>query len=258
MVTVALILQFIWWGLGAIDYWVQRRIQAEQDQGSSKTTLNAVRIVLQVTLWSIGILLILQNVTGLDMNALLAALGVGGIAVALAVQNILGDLFSSISISLDKPFVIGDNIAIDNYIGTVEYIGLKSTRLRSISGEELIISNSDLLSSRIRNFERQERRRVVGTARVSYNTGSDKLERIPDLIKAIITTQDQVIFDRAHLKEFGDFGFVFEYVYFLESADIHLFMDRQQVINLAITRILEDQGVQFAALVQPPENPKVQ
>ena len=224
VVVTTLILQLMWWTMGLIDYAVQKRIRADADQQSIKTTMNAIRLVLTIALWSVGLLFILQNVTGLEMNSLVAALGIGGVAIALAVQNILGDLFSSISISLDKPFVIGDNIAVDDFSGTVEYIGLKSTRLRSISGEELILSNSDLLSSRIRNYQRQERRREVILVRTSYDTSAYKLGRIPDLIKEIIAAQELVTFDRVYLKEFGELGFTFEIIYFVESANLTLFL----------------------------------
>jgi len=173
-------------------------------------------------------------------------LGVGGIAVALAVQNILGDLFASLSIVLDKPFVIGDFIVVDTFVGTVEHIGLKTTRLRSLSGEQVIFSNTDLLGSRIRNYKRMYERRVVFTLGLVYQTPMEKVESVGKILQEIIELEPQARFDRAHFKEFGDSALVYEIVYFIKTSDFNAYMDAQQRINLAIMQRFEEQGISFA------------
>ncbi len=176
----------------------------------------------------------------------MAGLGIGGIAVALAVQNILGDLFASLSIVLDKPFVIGDFIIVNEFLGTVEHIGLKTTRIRSLSGEQVIFSNADLLRSRIRNFKRMFERRVTFSIGVTYQTPSDKLERISALLKEIVVKQPKARFDRAHFKEFGDSALIYEVVYYVQNPDFNVYMDIQQAINIEIVRRFEEESIEFA------------
>jgi small-conductance mechanosensitive channel len=183
----------------------------------------------------------------MDANALLAALGIGGIAIALAVQTILGDLFASVSIALDKPFVIGDLITVDQMSGNVEYIGLKSTRLRSVTGEQLVFSNADLLSRAIRNFQRLERRRVIFIVGVDYNTPTEKLAALPATFQQVVEAQAMVTFERAHLKVFGSQALNFEIAYVLDSPDAKLYLDTQQAVNLAICQRLAEEGIQLAS-----------
>ena len=241
---VTLILQAALLGMGLIDYLVRRRIKADpKNEAATATTMGAVALILKIALWSIVTLLILENVTGMEMDALIAALGVSGIAVALAVQNILGDLFSSVSIALDKPFVIGDSITVGEFSGTVEHIGLKSTRLRSLSGEQLIFSNSDLLSSRIQNFRRLEQRRVAFVLGVSTQTPYEKLEVIPNLIQEIIESQDETIFDRVVFMEFGAYTHNFEVVYFIDSPEVKVHIDTRHRIYMSIQRRFEEEGI---------------
>jgi small-conductance mechanosensitive channel len=171
---------------------------------------------------------------------------VGSIAVALAIQNILADLFASLSIALDQPFVIGDFIIVDDYLGTVENIGLKTTRVRSLSGEQLVFANNDLLNSRIRNYKRMGERRVLFTFGVIYQTPIEQLEQISAWVKEIIQTHEQARFDRAHFKSFGDSALVFEVVYYVQSPDYNLYMDIQQAINLALMKRFEKNGIEFA------------
>ncbi|MBN1147155.1 MAG: mechanosensitive ion channel family protein [Anaerolineales bacterium] len=251
LAVVILIIQSGLWGTGLIDYLIQRRIQAEtQEEEVIATTMNAVRLVARIGLWSVVILLILENVTGVEMNTLIATLGITGVAVALAVQNILGDLFSSVSIALDKPFVIGDLITVGNFSGTIESIGLKSTRLRSVSGEELVFSNSDLLSSRIQNYRNLQRRRVLFTLGVAPATPYEKLVAIPGMLKEIIEAHDKTSYERVHFKEFGEYSLNFECIYFIESPDIKYYMDCLHAINLEIHRRFAEQGIQFASPTQ--------
>jgi small-conductance mechanosensitive channel len=171
---------------------------------------------------------------------------VGGIAVALAAQNILGDLFASLSIVFDKPFVLGDFIIIGDSMGTVEQIGLKTTRIRSLSGEQLIFSNNDLLSSRIRNFKRMQERRVVFSVGVVYQTTKAQLETIPGILREAVEAQDSTRFDRAHFKEFGDFSLNFEVVYHVLTPDFGKYMDVQQAINFVIFERFDELGIEFA------------
>ncbi len=246
LVILAILMQTAIWGNGVIHYWVEHyKKKRMTEDAASVTTFSAIGLILRIVLWSFLLLLALHNL-GMNVNALVAGLGVGGIAVALALQNILGDLFASLSIVLDKPFVIGDFIIIDNYPGTVEHIGLKTTRIRSLSGEQLVFANSDLLKSRIRNYKRMFERRVVFSLGVIYQTSLEKLSMIPKMIRKIIESQEQVRFDRAHFKEYGDFSLNFEIVYWVKKPDYIVYMDIQQAINLEIYRQFAEQGIEFA------------
>lgn len=245
--TIAVVFfQVGFWALGLIDYWIQQKSNQEEVAGEQKTTLSVVGLILKIGIWIFVLLIILDNIPGVEITTLIAGLGIGGIAVGLAVQNILSDLFSSISIALDKPFVIGDTIKVGEFVGQVESVGLKSTRLRSLSGEQLIFSNTDLLSSRIQNFRRMQRRRVLFSLGITYKTPADKLERIPKILEEIISTKANVTFERAHFKEYGAFSLIFEIVYFVDTSDFRYFMDVQQEINLEIYRRFNEMGIQFA------------
>ena len=191
------------------------------------------------------LLLALDNL-GIKITGLITGLGIGGITIALAVQNILGDLLAYISIMMDRPFAIGDFIVVAEFTGVVERIGLKTTRLRSLSGELLIFSNNDLLSSRMRNYKDREQRRVLFSIGVTYDTPADSLESIPIIIKDILETQENVLFDRAHFKSFGSFSIDFEVVYYVTTADYLIYMDVQQDVNLKIVRAFEKSGIEFA------------
>lgn len=177
---------------------------------------------------------------------MVTGLGIGGVAIALALQHVLSDLFASLSIVLDKPFIIGDFITVDTFMGHVEHIGLKTTRVRSISGEQMIFSNSDLLSSRIRNFKRMQERRILFTVGVVYQTPVEKLEMIPTLIREIIDQLPSARLDRVHFVRFADFSLTFEVVYWVTSPEYRVAMDVQQQINLAILKKFSELGIQFA------------
>ena len=196
-------------------------------------------------MWSIVLLLALDNLS-IDVTALVTGLGIGGIAVALAAQNILGDLFASLTIVLDKPFLLKDFLIVNEFLGTVEHIGLKTTRLRSLTGEELVFSNADLLNSRIRNYGRMFERRVVFSLGVVYQTPRDKLAKIPDIIRSAIEAQEKTRFDRAHFKDFGAYALNFEAVYYVLVPDYNVYMDTQQAINFYIHEQLEAEGIEFA------------
>ncbi len=243
---VLLLLQAISWGNHLITDWVSRyRERKLETDAAAVTTMQAVGFVARLLLYTIILLLALDNF-GVDVTALVAGLGIGGIAIALALQNVLGDLFASLSIVLDKPFVVGDFLNLGEYVGTVEQIGLKTTRLRSLSGEQIIISNSDLLSSRIRNFKRMFERRILFSFGVVYQTSSAHLVEIPAIVREIIESLDDTRFDRAHFNAFGDSSLDFEVVYFVLVPDYNTYMDRQQTINLALFERFEKMGVDFA------------
>ena len=187
---------------------------------------------------------------GIQITTLIASLGIGGIAVGLAVQSILSDIFASVSIALDKPFVIGDTIAVDGMFGTVEHIGLKSVRVRSQSGQQIVFSTSDLLSSRIHNYRKMERRQVLLKFGVSYNTPQQTAAMIPEMIREIVEQNEQVTFERSHFTGFGDFALNFETVYFIEGSDYSRFMDVQQAVGFAILQAFEKEGISFAIPTQ--------
>jgi small-conductance mechanosensitive channel len=244
--VIVLLLQAAVWGNVLITFaltgYVKRRMETD---AAAVTTVTAMGFIGKLVLYAIVLLLILANL-GVDVTALVAGLGVGGIAVALAAQNILGDLFASLSIVLDKPFVLGDFIIVGDLMGTVERIGLKTTRLRSLSGEQLVLSNNDLLQSRIRNFKRMFERRVVFGVGVTYDTPREKLAAIPEMIREIVQAQEHTRFDRAHFQRFGASSLDFETVYYVTKADYNLYMDIQQSINLAIFERFAAEGIDFA------------
>lgn len=240
LIQVAILISYM------INFWIERyRKQKIESNAGAVTTLTSVGFVLRMIIWMIFILIALDNI-GVNITTLIAGLGISGIAVALAVQNILGDLFASFSIVLDKPFVIGDFIIIDDYLGTVEHVGLKTTKIRSLSGEQLVFSNADLLKSRIRNYKRMNERRVVFTIGVLYQTPHEMLSQIPKMIYKIIESKAQVRFDRAHFKEYGDYSLKFEVVYWIQNPDYNVYMDTQQSINLDIFKHFNEAGVEFA------------
>jgi small-conductance mechanosensitive channel len=243
---VAMVMQVALWAnrlvSAYIDYYTNARREANP---AAVSVAQGLSFVVRLAIWSVALLLALDNL-GYDVTALVAGLGIGGIAVALALQNVLGDLFASLSIILDKPFVLGDFIIVGDSLGVVEKIGLKTTRVRSLSGEQLIFANSDLLSSRIRNFKRMQERRIAFGFGVLYQTTPEQLEAIPGMVKGIIEGQENARFDRAHFKGFGESAYDFEVVYFLNTPDYVAYMDCQQAINLGICRGLAERGVEFA------------
>jgi small-conductance mechanosensitive channel len=242
-----LILQSGFWANRGLIFWLTHKFTQgdEIDAGARAMTLSLLSFLGRVVLWALVALLILDNM-GLNVTALVASLGIGGIAIALAVQNILGDLFASLSIAIDKPFVIGDFIIVDDHMGSIEHVGLKTTRVRSLSGEQIIFSNNDLLKSRIRNYKRMQERRAVFTIGVTYDTPAEQLENIPVLIRQAIDAQKDARFDRAHFKSFGPFSLDFEAVYYVLKPDFNIYMDVQQGINLQLVRDFTERKINFA------------
>src|SRR5690554_313257 len=217
-----------------------------QSGGEEKVKqLYGVMVIINIFIWSVGILFLLNNL-GLNVTAIIASLGIGGIAVALAAQNIVGDIFNYFVIFFDRPFEVGDFVAIDDKSGVIEYVGLKTTRVKTLSGEQLVFSNSDLTGSRIHNYKKMLRRRVVFKIGVTRQTSHSQLKEIPGLITTIIKEQKPVTFDRAHFFAYTESSLEFEVVYYVESGDYNLYMDIQQAINLRIYEELEKRNIEMA------------
>ncbi|MEO7773771.1 MAG: mechanosensitive ion channel family protein [Steroidobacteraceae bacterium] len=235
------------WLSAAAMAWIERR-RRRTDTATDRAVVGSLGVILfiaRVAIWSLIALLVLDNL-GVDVTALVAGLGIGGIAVALAAQSVLGDLFASLSITFDKPFIVGDFLIIEDYMGSVEHIGIKTTRLRSLGGEQIILSNANLLSSRMRNYGRMYQRRIVLTHNVTYDTPLARLERIPGIIREIIEAQQETRFDRSHFARHGAASLDFETVYFVLSADYNRYMDIQQAINFALHRRFTELNIEFA------------
>jgi len=225
---------------GLETYWVKR----EKDL-AKKQALKGIITVIRIIVWSIVLVILLDNL-GIKISALVAGLGIGGIAIALAAQSVLGDLFSCFIIFFDRPFVIGDFIIIGEFKGTVDHIGLKTTRLISLGGEQLIFSNTDLTNSRIRNYKRMERRRAVFQFGVIYQTTLAQLKKIPQIVEEIITQIPETTFDRAHFASYADFSLNFEVAYHINNSDYKKYMDIQQEINFQLKEAFEKQEIEFA------------
>ncbi|HYE54100.1 MAG TPA: mechanosensitive ion channel family protein [Chitinophagaceae bacterium] len=228
-----------------IHFFLFRAIRHHENRDSKEKQLRGILLIINIVVWIIGLVFLLDNL-GYNVTAVITGLGIGGIAIALASQVILGDLFSYFVIFFDRPFEIGDFIVVDDKSGTVEYVGIKTTRVRALSGEQLIFSNTNLTNSRVHNFKRMQLRRIVFTLGIVYETPAEKLKKIPGMVKDIITAQPDLVFDRGHFAGYGDFSLKFEFVYLVKSDDYNLYMDRQQSIYLAIFEAFEKEGIAFA------------
>ena len=244
---VALLVQAALWSHRLLTAVITRSVtQRREEDPASASAFSVIGFFARLILWTVVILVGLQNV-GVRITALIAGLGVGGIAVALAAQSILQDIFNSVAILFDKPFEVGDFLIVGEHLGTVERIGIKTTRLRSLTGEELVFSNAELVASRIKNFGRMEERRILFTIGVTYQTPHEKLKAIPGIIREIIeSVGEQARFDRAHFKTYGDYSLNFEIVYYVLSREYPVYMDVQQEINLALFERFEKEGIEFA------------
>ena len=233
-------------GMGLSRYFSRQR-SAGLNQGSALATLSAWGA--RVLLWSVVLLAMLSNL-GVNITAFVASLGVGGIAVALAVQNILGDLFASLSIAVDKPFEVGDFIVIGPLAGSVEHVGLKTTRIRSLGGEQIVMANASMIGSTIQNYKRLQERRIVFEFGLSYDTPTEAVKKAPGIVEEAIKAQDQVRFDRAHLRGFGKEALEFECVYIVKDPGYNLYMDIQQAINFRLLERFSRIGAKFAVPVR--------
>jgi small-conductance mechanosensitive channel len=245
ILVIIISLQVIIWGMKGIGAWIELSIQKKNNDPSFKTSLNFIGLLFKFIFISAVFLFALNNL-GINVSTFIAGLGVGGIAIALATQNILGDLFSSLSIVMDKPFVVGDYISLGEWMGTIEHIGLKTTRLRSISGEQIIISNSDLLSSKIRNFKRMAERRVVLQLGLTYQTKREDLRRAPKIVEDIIKEHERTRFDRAHFMRYGAFSLDIEVVYWVLSPEFKDYASINESILFKIHEEFEKNNLEFA------------
>ncbi|MEA2081985.1 MAG: mechanosensitive ion channel family protein [Elusimicrobiota bacterium] len=230
--------------ISAISFFIDR-LWVRRDGRVRREGLSGMMTTIKVIVWSAALLFFLDNV-GIEISSVLAGLGIGGVAIALAAQAVLGDLFSYFSIFFDRPFEAGDFVIVDEYMGTVEYIGVKTTRIRSLGGEQVIFSNSDLTNSRVKNYKRMLQRRVVFKVGVTYETPTEKLKAIPDVIKKAVEDAGNTVFDRAHFFSFGDFSLDFETVYYVKSGDYNKYMDAQEKINLTLKKEFEERMIDFA------------
>lgn len=244
--VIALLIQAGYWGNGLVTFWLARTVKRRfGDDAAAATSIAALGFVAKLILWAIILLLALDNV-GVNITTLVAGLGVMGVVVALGVQSIFKDAFASLSIIADKPFVIGDFIVVGDLSGTVERIGLKTTRVRSLSGELLIFANGDLLDSRIRNYAQMAERRIAFPFGLAYDTPTAVLAEVPAVVRAEIEKVPSVRFDRCHLKSFADSVVTYETVYFVLTAHYAEYMNAQQTINLGILRAFEERKIRLA------------
>jgi small-conductance mechanosensitive channel len=229
----------------AVRYGLQAYLKESTEVSGGEKQLKGVSSFANFLIWALALVFILDNL-GVKISAVVAGLGIGGIAVALAAQAVLGDLFSYFVIFFDKPFVVGDFIIVGDKMGAVEYVGIKTTRIRALGGEQLIFSNTDLTNSRVHNYKKMEKRRVVFKLGVTYQTPAEKLKAIPKIVKDIIVAQEDATFDRGHFASYGDFSLNFEFVYLVTGADYAKYMDIQQAINLDIFEAFEREKIEFA------------
>ena len=233
------------WTTTLMDYSFAEYTKRKTGEEQKTKQLNTLGTLGKTIIWIIGLIFLLDNL-GINISAVVAGLGIGGIAVALAAQTILGDLFSYFIIFFDRPFEIGDYVQVGDKSGTIEHIGIKTTRLRALHGEEVVFSNTDLTNSRLHNFKKLRRRRIVFELGVIYETSPEKLNMIPGLVKQIIDEQENAEFNRGHFKAFGDFSLNFEFVFYVLSQDYKAYMDVQQSINYKIFNRFSDKGIEFA------------
>ena len=227
-----------------IEY-IVARFFVDKDDKSAQGAMGVIKSIAKGLLWIIGALVVLPSF-GVDVTSLIAGLGIGGIAIAFALQGILADLFSSFAIFFDKPFEVGDFIKLGDKSGTVKKIGIKTTRIKSTDGDEIVVSNQELTSAVLRNYKKMEERRISFSLGVTYNTPGIKLKKIPVMLKEVIDNTSKIRFDRAHFKTFGDFAQIFEVVYYVESSAYGEFMDAQQTVNFAIKEAFDKEGVEMA------------
>ncbi|MBN1119748.1 MAG: mechanosensitive ion channel family protein [Anaerolineae bacterium] len=243
---VSLLIQLGLWLSKVMRFAIGHYVTRDGVDRGDESTITTLSLIGQSVLWVLVVMLALDNVPGVEITSLIAGLGITGVAAALAVQNILGDLFASLAILLDKPFVIGDYIVVDDLKGTVEDIGLKTTRVRSLYGEELVFSNSDLVNSRLHNYKEMKERLVIFKIGVLYETPREKLKMIPDMIRESIQVHPEVSLDRSHLAEMGDSALIFETIYRVLDPDYSLYMDIQQAIIYDLLEKFEEAGIMTA------------
>ena len=246
ILVLGFLVQGALWANGIVNYmlgsWARQKFEADP---TISTALGSVGFLVRFAVWATFVMLALDNLN-IDIGPLVASLGIGGVALALALQGVLGDLFASLTIVFDKPFAVGDYIQVGDLAGTVQHVGLKSTRILAVTGEQLVFSNGDLLGSRIRNFQIRQERRCAFTLGVTYDTPPEKLERIPSLIQEIIESRENTRFDRSFFMVFGDSALNFETVYYMLVPDYQTYGETHHAINLGIFERFSREGIEFA------------
>lgn len=238
---------FIWYGmraLGVVVDFATRRIIEKKDENNQ----SLVRVLGKMTMgafWVLAILFFLSNM-GVNITTFVAGLGVGGVAIAFALQNILGDIFASFSLYFDQPFEVGDFIVIGDDKGMVNHIGIKSTRIQTLQGQELVVSNKELTSTRVNNYKKMEKRRISFSFGVTYDTSIKHVKAIPDVVRDIIDGIDKAEVDRVHFSNFGDSALQYEVVYYIDSSEYNVYMDIQEMINVKLMEAFEEKGIEFA------------
>ena len=249
LLYITFFIQFAYIVDGVLVHFISKsnKLKTSSKKSAVKNAVSLIKFFTRSAIWSIALLLCIENI-GIDITALVAGLGIGGIAIALAAQNILGDLFASLAIVLDKPFEIDDYIVVGDMSGTVEQIGIKTTRIRALSGEELVCSNADLLGSRVRNYRRMRERRALINIGVVYQTSYKSLTKIPNFIEEIIKNTENARFERANFKSLGDSSLLFEVVFYVSVPGNNYieYMNIIQDINYAIFKKFEDEKIDFA------------
>lgn len=244
---LALVLQGALWASRGVSIGMRR--YAERHAGADTSPVSAAATLfswgLRTLLWAVVVLAMLSNI-GVNITAFVASLGVGGIAIALAAQHVLGDLFASVAIAVDKPFEVGDFITFTGVAGTVEVVGIKTTRIRSLGGEQIVMSNTELLKQTVSNYKRLKERRIVFGFGVTYDTKAEQAESIATVVREVIESSVRLRFDRAHFKAFGDSSLHYEVVYFVLDPGYAVYMDEQQRVNVGLMRGLAALGVEFA------------
>ena len=245
ILTILIVYQIVITSQILIDYVLGKKFKGKEDNLETQAAIDTIGKITKFVLWVLGIMLVLSNL-GVDVTSLIAGLGIGGVAIAFALKEILADLFSSFAIYFDKPFKIGDSIQVGNDRGTVIKIGIMTTRLKTPQGEELVMSNRELVSSRIQNFKKLKERRGLFSFGVAYETPVNLLRNIPNDIKQIISSIEGVRFDRAHFNRFDESALNFDVVYYVESSDYVKYANTQQEINLKILEKFEEKGIEMA------------
>lgn len=238
----------------AINHFVEMQVEAsgQKKTKSSASLMKLLGNIAKAIIWVIAFLMILSN-AGIEITPMIASLGIGGIAIALALQSVLADLFGAFVIYFDKPFKEGDFIIVGNDMGVVKHIGIKSTRIQALQGQELVMSNTELVNSRVNNYKQMEKRRIVFSFGVKYDTGKIKLNKIKGIVTKLFDKIDNADLDRVHFKEFGDFSLDYEVVYFVKSADYNEYMDIQEEVNLSLYSEFEKAKIEFAFPTQTIE-----
>lgn len=233
-----------------IGYLVSTYLEKDEDgdgviDPNSANASYMVTLITQIILWSLGVLFVLSNI-GIEVGSLIAGLGIGGIAIAFALQGVLGDLFASFSLYFDKPFRIGDFIVIGSDSGTVEKIGIKTTRIRTLQGEQLVVSNTGLTTARVQNFKKMQERRIVTQFGIVYETPQEQVKKVPDIVRSIFGNLEGARLDRVHFISFGDSALIFEVVYYIESPDYTNYLDLQQAFNFDLMQLFAEAKIEFA------------